>query len=203
MRRRGVPLLDAGRPTQLRARGRSAAIRSESRRPRRLRRLDHARRPRALGVSADQAAAGPRGEEHDVGPQPDRSVRAGQAGGARLGPRAGGRAAGALPQAISRPDRSTADARRVRCVSRRLRAVRRRRREDGRQPARPPCLRRTLGTALARPGPVRRVQWLRARRRQTVRLAVSRLCDPSVQCRQALRSVRARANRRRRAARGR
>ncbi len=54
-------------------------------------------------------------------------------------------------------------------------------RKSGRQPARPPRLRRTLGAALARPGPVRRVQRLRARRRQAVRLAISRLRHPGLQ----------------------
>ena len=53
----------------------------------------------------------------------------------------------------------------------RLRAARR-------SPARQPPLRRALGPALARPGPLRRFQRLRARRRAARRLALSRLGRP-------------------------
>ena len=50
-------------------------------------------------------------------------------------------------------------------------------RAAGRSAAGLAALRRELGPALARPGPVRRDQQLRARRRQAERLAVSRLRD--------------------------
>ena len=62
-----------------------------------------------------------------------------------------------------------------------------------------PALRRALGPALARPGPLRRHQRLRARRAPARRLAVPRLRHPLVQRRQAVRPLRPRAARRRRA----
>ena len=71
----------------------------------------------------------------------------------------------------------------------------------GRPAARLAALRRALGPPLARPRPLRRDQLLRAGRRQAPCLAVSRLRDPRLQRRQALRPVRDRAARRRRAAR--
>ena len=58
-----------------------------------------------------------------------------------------------------------------------------------------------MGPTLARPRPVRRDQQLRARRREAERLAVSRLRDPLVQRRQAVRPIPARAVGRRRATR--
>ncbi len=62
------------------------------------------------------------------------------------------------------------------------------------------ALRRAVGPPLARPGALRRDQQLRARRREAERLAVPRLRHPLVQRRQAVRPLRARAARRRRAA---
>ena len=79
----------------------------------------------------------------------------------------------------------------------------RRLRTAGRPPARRPPLRRALGPALARPGPLRRVRRLPSGRLPARRLALSRLRHPGVQRRQALRPVRPRAARRRRARPGR
>ena len=59
---------------------------------------------------------------------------------------------------------------------------------------------RALGTALARPGPIRREQWLRIRRAAAQRLALSRLGDRRAESRSAVRRVRATATGRRRAA---
>ena len=93
----------------------------EPRRPRRLRRPDHARRPRALGVSADQAAAGAPGQEPAWARNPiDRFVLA------RLeeqgwSPAPAGRAAGAGAPAVPRPDRAAADARGMRSVPAKIR----------------------------------------------------------------------------------
>ena len=78
-----------------------------------------------------------------------------------------------------RPDRPAADPRGGRRVRRRSR--RGRLRAPGRPAARLAPLRRELGPALARPGPLRRDQRLRARLGQAVRLAVSRLRHRRVQ----------------------
>ena len=63
------------------------------------------------------------------------------------------------------------------------------------------ALRREVGPALARRGPVRRDQRVRAGRRQAVRLEVPRLRHPQLQRGQAVRPVRDRAGGRGRAAR--
>ena len=73
--------------------------------------------------------------------------------------------------------------------------------EADRQAARVAALRREVGPALARRGPLRRDQRLRARRPEAVRLAVPRLRHPELQRRQAVRPVRQGATRRRRDAR--
>ena len=62
-----------------------------------------------------------------------------------------------------------------------------------------PALRRALGPALARRGPLRRHPRLRQGPAAAERLALPRLRDPGVQRRQAVRPVRPRAGRRRRA----
>ena len=66
-----------------------------------------------------------------------------------------------------------------------------------------PALWRAVGPALARPGPLRRLERIRARRRAARRLAVSRLGGACPQRRHALRPVRRASARRRRARAGR
>ena len=94
---------------------------------------------------------------------------------------------------VPRRDRLAPLARRTGRVSGGLHSRPRRGRAMGRQIARPSRLRRTLGTLLAGSRPIRRIQRLRARRHQTFCLALSRLRDPRLQCRQALQPVRDRA----------
>ena len=105
-----------------------------------------------------------------------------------------GRQADADPPRDVRPDRPAADARggrrlRGRRVARRLRAGRR-------PPARLAALRRALGPALARRGPLRRHQGLRLRRGRELPLGVHlpRLRHPRVQRRPAVRPVRRRSS---------
>ena len=114
----------------------------------------------------------------------------------RLAPGARGRPRDLDPPAHLRPDRPAADPRGGRRLPRRSRAGRLR--APGRPAARLAPLRREVGPALARPGPLRRDQRLRARLGQAVRLAVSRLCDRRLQPRQAVRPVHPRATGRRR-----
>ena len=90
-----------------------------------------------------------------------------------------------LPPTPAEVDAFLADRR-----ARRLRAA-------GRPAARLPALRRALGPALARPGPLRRDRRPRVRLRHPQRLALSRLRHPRLQRRPALRPVRRRAPRRR------
>ena len=73
-------------------------------------------------------------------------------------------------------------------------------REGGRRAAREPALRREVGPALARCGPLRRKRRLRVRRLPARRLPLSRLGDPRAQRRPAVRRVRADAAGRRQAA---
>ena len=116
-----------------------------------------------------------------------------------LDARAAGRALGAAAAGLPRPDRPAADARGARGVPRRPLA--RRAGPPWSTSCWPPRVRRALGAALARPGPLRRDQRLRARRHQAERLALPRLRHPRVQRRQALRPLRPGAAGRRRAAR--
>ena len=81
----------------------------------------------------------------------------------------------------------------------RRRPVARRLREARRSPARLAALRRALGPPLARRRPLRRLRRLRDRHLLRPRLALSRLRDPLVQRRQALRPLHQGADRRRRA----
>ena len=74
--------------------------------------------------------------------------------------------------------------------------------ETDRPAARLAALRRALGPALARPGPLRREQRLRARQRPAARLPLPRFRHPGAQPRHAVRPVRPLANRRRRAGAG-
>ena len=113
-----------------------------------------------------------------------------------LAARAAGRSRRAHPARLLRPDRPAADAGGGRRVRRRH--VAERVREAGRPAAGLAALRREVGPALARRGPLRRDERLRARRPQAVRLAVSRLRHPVVQRRQAVRPVHPRTARRRR-----
>ena len=129
-------------------------------------------------------------------PQPDRCVPPGPARGGRLAAGARGRSRDLDPAAQVRPDRPAADPRRGRRLRRR--SGRRRLRAPGRPAARIAALWREMGPALARPGPLRRDQRLRARLGQAVRLAVPRLRDRRLQPRQAVRPVHPRTTGRRR-----
>ena len=102
-----------------------------------------------------------------------------------------------IRRAVARPDRLAADAR----GGRRLRArpFARRLREAGRSAAGLAPLRRALGAALARPGPLCRHQRLREGP-HPLDLALPRLGDPGPERRHALRPVHDRAARRRPAA---
>ena len=167
--------------------------------------------PPASPASAPSAIAAARGEwshrpvvrppvpavkDRGLGPQPDRCVPPGPARGRAAAPRARGRPRHPDPPAGLRPHRPAPHPRGGRRLPRRPRA--RGLRAAGRSAARLAPLRRALGPALARPGPLRRDQRLRARLGQAVRLAVPRLRDRRLQPRQAVRPVRPRATGRRR-----
>ena len=136
-----------------------------------------------------------------VGAQSDRSLHAGQAGsqGHRPGP-ARRQDHAAAPRHL-RPDRPAAHAGRGRRVPRGPVAAGVR--ESGGPAAGLAALRRALGPALARPGALRRERRLQGRRDAAQRLALSRLRDPVVQRRQAVRPLRAGADRGRRTVAGR
>ena len=136
--------------------------------------------------------------DRELAAQPDRRVRPGPARGGGAAAVARGRPGHADPAPLPRPDRPAADARGGRCV--RPGRFPGRLREAGRPAARLAPLRRALGPALARPGPLRRHQRLREGPR-ALDLAVSRLGDPGPQRRHAVRPVHRRAARRRPAAR--
>ena len=97
---------------------------------------------------------------------------------------------------LFRPDRPAADARGSRGVS--GRHGRRRLRAADRPPAGQPALRRALGPALARPGPVRREPRLRAGLRPADGLPLPRFRDPGLQRGHAVRQFVRLADRRRR-----
>ena len=132
-----------------------------------------------------------------LAPRRDRPVRAGEARGQGAHAVARGRQADADPPRDVRPDRPPPDPRggrglRGRRVARRLRAA-------GRPPARLAAVRRALGEALARRGPVCRHQGLCPLPGRELPLVVhlSRLRHPRVQRRPPLRPVRRAADRRR------
>ena len=126
----------------------------------------------------------------------DRLVRPGEAGREGADAERPGRPAQADPPGVLRPARPAADAGGGRGVRRRPRP--RRLRQADRPAARQPALRRALGPALARPGPLRREPRLRARLRPADRLPLPRLRHQGVQPGFALRHVRQVADRRRR-----
>ena len=95
-----------------------------------------------------------------VAADPHRLVRPGEAGREGADAERPGRPAQADPAGVFRPARPAAGAGRGRIVRRRPRP--RRLRQADRPSARQPALRRTLGQALARPGPLRRQPRLRA-----------------------------------------
>ena len=102
------------------------------------------------------------------------------------------------PSRDLRADGPAADSRRDRRVRSRLLAGGFR--QGGRPPAGLASLRRTLRPPLDGPRPLRRYAWQRRRSRHSAGLALSRLPDPGVQYRRALRPVRTRTPRRRPAA---
>ena len=117
-----------------------------------------------------------------------------------LTPAAGADKRHADPPGVLRPHRPAADARGGRRVRRRR--VARRLREAGRSAAGVAALRRALGAALARRGPLRRGPGPHLRREaEDAGLALPRLGHRGVQRRHALRPVREAADRRRPAAR--
>ena len=138
--------------------------------------LFNARAEGVLGVPAREGAAGPA-----VAATPKRelrnpnrsTVRSREAGSRGAVTGRAGRPAHADPPRHVRPDRPAADARGGRRVP--DRHVARRLREGGRPAARLAALRRALGPALARRGPLRRLQRARREHRVRQRLAVPRL----------------------------
>ena len=154
--------VDAGRPVL--GRGRCPAIR-------RRRRLEQAREHWAF--QPVKKAVPPTVARRGLGDEPDRRLRPREARRARLASRAAGRARRMAPPRHVRPDRPAADARGGRGV--RGRPSPRRRRAGGRSAAGQPALRRALGAALARRGPLRRDRGLRIRPPHPRRLAVPRL----------------------------
>ena len=144
--------------------------------------------PSFLVLSAAPAAPGPSGRAAGLGPDSHRRLRAGQAGSGRAGTLSPGRQGSAVAPRLLRPDRTAARSGRGgglpgRCLPRRLCA-------GGGPAAGLAPVRRALGQALARPGPLRRVQQLRAGRPQAVGLALPRLRHPLLQPGQALRPLR-------------
>ncbi len=118
-------------------------------------------------------------------------------GARRAGPRGSGRSSDTDPPGDVRPDRTSADSCRDRCLPRRPLA-------DGlrtldRSAARLAALRRALGAALAGRGPVLREPWIRIRSYPRPCLALSRLRDRQPQRRPAVFPIRRGAGRRRRA----
>ena len=122
-------------------------------------------------------------------PLPPRGARS-----PRTGPGRRRRPLSAPPPGNVRPHRPPASARGAGCFPRRRFA--RGLREGRRSPARLAPLRRTLGPALARRGPLRRVE-RQDEFQLSPGLAISGLGDRLIQRRQALRPVRPRADRRR------
>ena len=152
------------------------------------------RRRRPLGL---RQAGAPRPcpcQKHDVAEKPDRPLHPGPARKREAGAVAGSGARTPHPPRLSRPDRLAAEHRPGRCVRQRHSARRLRARRDG--IARFASLRRALGSALARPRPLCRLQRLPTRR-LSHHLAVSRLGDRRLQSRHAVRSIHARTDRRR------
>ena len=143
--------------------------------------------PPFLVLSAAPAAPGPSGRAAGLGPDSHRRLRAGQAGGRRAGTLAPGRQGSAVAPRLLRSDRTAAQSGRGgglpgRRLARRLCA-------GGGPAAGLAPVRRALGQALARPGPLRRVQQLRAGRPQAAGLALPRLRHPLLQPGQALRPL--------------
>ena len=154
------------------------------------------RRQKLLGVqAAGRTRRSPRSRMTAWPRSPlDRFILAGlEAKG--LKPGAARRPAHADPPGDLRPDRPAADARGDRRLPRR--SCSRRLRPGRGSAAGLAALRRALGPALARRGPLRRLQRPGRERRLRQRLALPRLRHRRLQPRQALRSVRARADRRR------
>ena len=158
-------------------------------------RLDDARRHWAFQpVTKAEPPDGPR---RGLGPDPGRRLRPGEARSDAAGrpPRRPSRRELDPPGHV-RPDRPAADARGGRGLRRR--PVARRLRAGGRPAARQPALRRAVGAALARRGPVRGDRGVRVRPAHPRRLAVPRLRDRLPEPRQAVRPLPDRADRRRR-----
>ena len=137
----------------------------------------------------------PAGPRHRLAPVADRPVRPGRDGASRPDPRPGRRQADVDPPRDLRPDRPAPHAGRGRGLPRRRppRGLRPRRRPAAGLPA----LRRALGPALARPGPVRRHRRRDRRLPRPRGLPLPQLRDRRLQRRPALRPVPPRADRRR------
>ena len=175
------------------------AAQTETRRraDRRSRGLDQGRRPgsslRNEAADADRRAPGRR--EEPLGLSAYRGFASGLAGCARRRQAgAGRRQANADSPCLFRSDRGAADLRRGEGLHRRQVAAGVR--EVARQTARRSALRRTMGPALARRGPLCRqhgldLQW---RRQLSERLHVPRLRHSCLQRRQAVRSIPPRAD---------
>ena len=156
------------------------------------------RRPcAALGVPTGPKPAAAGRPAGGLVPDIDRSVHPLDARSEGTLPVSPGRQADPDPPRHVRPDRPAADPGGGRGV--RGRSVARRLRQGRRPAAGLAPLRRALGAALARRGPLRRHQGLRPLRGRELPLGVhlSRLRDPGLQRRRALRSVHRRATGRR------
>ena len=177
------------RPDRRLDRRRGPLRRAARRQGRRHRREgDRRGRPPVLVLPAAREPGAAEGPRRGLVPHPRRSVHPGppRSPGARARPAR--RPPHAHPPGLLRPDRPAADARGGRGLRRRP-VARRLRGPDRSAPEQPP-LRRALGAALARPGPVRREPRLRAGLRPPVRLPLPRLRDPGPQRRHAVRPVR-------------
>ncbi len=147
--------------------------------------------PRAVAVLVVPAA--PRGDpavarrSRRLGTKPDRSLHPRWIGPSWPVARARGESPHADPPAQLRPDRPSALVCRGRGLRRRSRT--RRVRTAGQPPSGQPALRRAVGPALARPGPIRRDCRPRVRLRHPQRIPVSRLRGPCAECRSGLRSL--------------
>ena len=148
-----------------------------------------------MGVPAGREvpATGRRGR---LGAERPRPLRRREGHGRRADPRAGSRPRRLDPPPDVRPDGPAAHARGRRSLRDRDRPGRLR--PARREAAGVPGVRRAVGAALARPGPVRRLRRLPHRRLPAGRVALPRLRHRGVQRRQALRPLREGATRRRR-----